>query len=821
MERITLDVLAPLPCWVAWQTQARKVGIKPTKVPFNPRANTAAKADDPATWGTRPEAEARAARLAKPFGAGGVGIEFAPLADGRNTGGIDLDTCRDPETGEIEAWAQSVIDRFRSYTEVSPSGTGVKLFFTYRTADATQLRAAMGTDSKGQPLFSTTWKRGGGSHPPAIELHLGHRYFCVTDAILPGCTDELVEVPTAEIMRLITVEGPAFVPKATLLSGEKGLPAKRWTAVQDANLHLESGPAPAGSGGTDNSRSAIAFRIGAHHHRRGLRFEAFAEALRTHPDTAEWFTESGGAGGRQVARIWEKTSLCEGDLILQPSAPVVSARTYIVRNHTAGDLPTLHHQNATFYTWEGPLYLERTTEEMRARLYRFLDGAKRYDEDMRLVPFDPNKNKVANVLEALAAEAQLGKEVRAPTWISKVGEVPPPAGELIACTNGLLHLPTMRLYPVTPAFFNLNALEFAYQAAAGDPGEWLKFLSTLWPDDQESIDTLQELFGLLLTGETKFQKIFLIVGPKRSGKGTIARVLTKLIGAANVCSPTLSSLQGTFGMETLIGKRLALISDARLSGKADQAIITERLLSISGEDSASVDRKNRTAWFGKLDARFVILSNELPKLTDHSGALAGRFITLQMVNSFFGMEDLALGTKLEAELPQILLWAADGWKRVNERGYFMTPASAMQAQQNLEDLSSPTSVFIREYLEVGAGFEIPAKRVYALWGEWCSGQGRDHIGTSQSLGRDMGTVIAGLETKQKSVQGERAYYYLGVREKPRRRLIGTQTKGHLLAITRVQHHCSRTIPTTLDGHLLLTNDAPPSPAYDYNGNARK
>ncbi|MCZ6737546.1 MAG: hypothetical protein O7B77_06175, partial [Actinobacteria bacterium] len=49
-------------------------------------------------------------------------------------------------------------------------------------------------------------------------------------------------------------------------------------------------------------------------------------------------------------------------------------------------------------------------------------------------------------------------------------------------------------------------------------------------------------FGYALTQDTRQQKLFLIVGPKRSGKGTIARVLTAMVGADNVCNPTLASL---------------------------------------------------------------------------------------------------------------------------------------------------------------------------------------------------------------------------------------------------------------------------------------
>src|SRR5262249_24216161 len=42
--------------------------------------------------------------------------------------GIDLDCCRDPKTGTVDSWAQAIIDEVRSYTEVSPSGTGIRIF---------------------------------------------------------------------------------------------------------------------------------------------------------------------------------------------------------------------------------------------------------------------------------------------------------------------------------------------------------------------------------------------------------------------------------------------------------------------------------------------------------------------------------------------------------------------------------------------------------------------------------------------------------------------------------------------------------------------
>jgi hypothetical protein len=68
----------------------------------------------------------------------GVGLMFAPV-DAHHLGGIDLDSCRNPQTEKIEGWAEDVIARFSSYTEVSPSGTGAKVFFSFPLDDAPEI----------------------------------------------------------------------------------------------------------------------------------------------------------------------------------------------------------------------------------------------------------------------------------------------------------------------------------------------------------------------------------------------------------------------------------------------------------------------------------------------------------------------------------------------------------------------------------------------------------------------------------------------------------------------------------------------------------
>ncbi|HEY1430414.1 MAG TPA: phage/plasmid primase, P4 family [Stellaceae bacterium] len=443
-------------------------------------------------------------------------------------------------------------------------------------------------------------------------------------------------------------------------------------------------------------------------------------------------------------------------------APYDVARLLLDRDFTIDGRRTLHRHRGGFYHWSGTAYPEIDEAYLRSRLYSFLAQCETTGTGRAgAQPVKPNAAMIGNVLDALRAASHLDEKIAAPAWLDQVTDLP--AEEIIACNNGLLHLPTLTLLRHSPAFFSHNALDFAVDPDSPEPRQWLAFLDQLWPDDSEAIETLQQIFGYYLTADIRQQKLFLIVGPKRSGKGTIARVLTRLVGIDNAVAPTLAGLGTNFGLAPLIGKRVAIISDARLAGRADQHAIAERLLSISGEDAITIDRKFREAWTGRLQTRFLILSNELPRLADASGALAARFIVLVLTNSFYGREDLGLIDRLLTELPGILNWSIAGWRRLTERGHFVQPRSARDAVQQLEDLASPIGAFIREECEAGSAFSVETTRIFEAWTRWCTRHGRDHPGTAQSFGRDLRAVLPGLKVIQPREGEGRLRYYQGLR----------------------------------------------------------
>jgi putative DNA primase/helicase len=438
-----------------------------------------------------------------------------------------------------------------------------------------------------------------------------------------------------------------------------------------------------------------------------------------------------------------------GALVLPAGAPVVAAEAFLKHRCSDGEIPLIWSYRGAFYEWTGTHYSEYADEELERDLYEFLNGALAIDKGNRPVPFNPSKNKVSNIVHALRRCCLISRDWDTPCWLGK--DKYRPASNLVACRNGILNLETRKLQPHDPLFFTTNCLPLDYNPAAPKPKRWLRFLAEIWPEDksghydQEAEDTLQEIFGYLLTSDTRQQKIFLIIGPPRSGKGTIVHVLEQLLGEDNCVFPTLSSLGGEFGRWPLIDKKLAAITDARISSKADTHKIAELLLSISGGDRQTINRKNQAFWTGRLNVRFLITTNVLPAIRDASGTIATRYVLLKLTETFLGREDLNLKATLAQEMSGILNWALDGLDGLRKRGFFRTPASSQDSIQELEDAAEPVRAFLREWCEQGPTQRVNVKTIYHVYRRWAEENGHGVL-AKNSFGRALREQMPKLKT---------------------------------------------------------------------------
>ena len=229
------------------------------------------------------------------------------------------------------------------------------------------------------------------------------------------------------------------------------------------------------------------------------------------------------------------------------------------------------------------------------------------------------------------------------------------------------------------------------------------------------IHALQEIFGCTISGDTSFEKCFLLLGPRRSGKGTIINMIKALLSSAAVAGPTLSAFGTQFGLESLVGKTLAIIDDMRI-GLKDQSGMVENILKITGRGLFSFDRKHRSYWHGALPVLLFLISNQMPRLGDDSSALSGRFVILNTLTSFYGREDRNLfKNKLRPELSDVFHWALDGLRRLRANGHFTEPATSVEARGRMGELGSLVRAFVADWCVLGVTLSETKAKVYEAY----------------------------------------------------------------------------------------------------------
>lgn len=431
-----------------------------------------------------------------------------------------------------------------------------------------------------------------------------------------------------------------------------------------------------------------------------------------------------------------------------------------------------------FWQWEAGRYEPIPGEEIDAQLSVWLDAEyARYAKELYFKIDDPAERKkikvkpvkpadVEAVKKAIASltTQQIGQIQSMPAWLDGVGNGWD-VRDVICFRNAIVNPRIGAIDNLTSNLFSRYRTDYDWIDNAQKPRRFLKFLDEIWPKEKDCIEALQMFFGYCLTQDTRQQKIALLVGPPRSGKGTISRTLAAIVGHANVASPSLGDLAQPFGLAKCIGRPLAIIPDARIGNRADQALIVERLLSISGEDRVAIDRKYKEAWEGRLPTRLMICSNELPRLNDTTGALTNRYLVMPMTKSFLGSEDKNLESQIIEELPGIVTWAIKGFQKLAKKGKFTQPESGKNRIEVLQELCSPVVAFINEKYKITGNEEdkIEADDMHAKWRVWCEKTGH-HASSVHKFYKDLIDVYPSITKKKARINRDPVWAYIGVKE---------------------------------------------------------
>lgn len=610
--------------WTAWREEPVKGRI--TKVPYRAPGDKSA-SDDPSTWINRAEARSVSARLTTD-GRKGVGVFLGGDAT-LCMGGVDLDSCYDPVKQMLEPWAQEVIDRFASYAEISPSGKGVKVFFHYAAADLEPLRAVMETK------WSKSWSRG--THVE-IALHLGGRYFAVTDLHFAGSPRELRPIDRDALLWLIQEAGPAF-------KGGKG----------------EAGNSD--GKGRDESRSGRAFKLAGECRRAGEDLAGFRAALGKDPDLAHWARDD-----RQVKRAWDRTRGTDTTEIDFEDQGVDLMGFAMTEDGVARAFTEVHadrlrfcHSSGRWHVWTGTHWRKEETRlafnwaRETARQRASSDPLSRDAKNLAKAAFASAVERFAQADRAFAATAD--------AWDSDHWLLGTPGGTVDLRTGELRESRQEEMITKITAAAPVPLDSFD---PARDCPRWVAFLDFATGGDADAIRFLRQWFGYSLTGDTREEALLFVHGIGGSGKSTAINTIAALLGDYSVAVDTETitaqkHARHSTEIARLHGARMAYASET----EAGRAWAENRIKQLTGGDIMTARFMRQDDFEFKPQLKLVVVGNNKPAFANVDGAIKRRFNVMPFdqkpADADHGLKDV-----LRAEFPGILSWTILGcldWQR--------------------------------------------------------------------------------------------------------------------------------------------------------------
>lgn len=330
-----------------------------------------------------------------------------------------------------------------------------------------------------------------------------------------------------------------------------------------------------------------------------------------------------------------------------------------------------------------------------------------------------------------------------------------PQPDVINVRNGMLDWRTGRLRDHDPDDHSTVQLGAAWVPGATCPvvDAWLR--EVLPPDllepSGDSPGFMWEVLGYLCYSGNPLHKALLLLGAGRNGKGTFLRLVTSLLGTANVSAVPLHSLvDNRFRVAELEGRL------ANIAGDIDATWLDSTALfkAITGGDSVTAERKYGAPFDFSPFAVPVYSANAVWGTPDTSMGYMSRWVVLPFPNSFQGVEDRGLDAKLssQSELEGVLVKAVEGLRVVLSAGNFSEPESVAEAFGRFRDESDPVSAFMRETTEISGGWFIPRTRIWDIYLTWVIDSGaRSKLSRSKLYARLVGA--GWVATAQDGVRG--------------------------------------------------------------------
>lgn len=277
------------------------------------------------------------------------------------------------------------------------------------------------------------------------------------------------------------------------------------------------------------------------------------------------------------------------------------------------------------------------------------------------------------------------------------------------------------LFPVTPKVGEMPLFDrFLNETFAGNAGTGQR-------------DLMQEIVGSTLLGFFfKYEKVVLMYGPGRAGKGTLMKIIEALVPQNVRASVPPTKWTQEYYLATLSGKRLNVVGEIDEEGSIDGAV----LKTVSGRDSLTGRVPAGMPFEFTNIATHIFNSNYFPPTRDQSDAFFSRWVLINFKNSLLTHEediDMDLAEKIIAdELPAVAAWAIKGAQRLIGRKKLALPPEHFELMNKWRKRSNSVIEFIHDRDECRLGtsdnHRVRRSEFYPAYAQWCRESGRKALG---------------------------------------------------------------------------------------------
>jgi putative DNA primase/helicase len=716
--------------WICWRFVERDG--KMTKVPTSPFTGKDINAQNPQNW----QSFERAISLSHRPGIDGIGFVFSEEND---FVGVDIDHCVD-DRGNLSQFAEEMVQALDSYTEISPSGTGIHIICRGELPEGKRKNSELG-----------------------LEMYDADRYFTVTgDKIgiqsVAERTEELAEIYDRLIGRTIAGEvrkgrGERKLQRELEGDLDKDQILERMVRGKDGNKLRDLFEGDWGFYYESQSEAdlrlvnALAFYTNGD---QELMDELFRESALYRK---KWDTVHYGSGMTYGDELIEKaiestewkptrrtqipTSLKPLDLpswytLNERGKPVLQAGT--LADYLKEHIPALVNESGN-YLYKNGVYVSIFKDFE----YRKLIQNELLQDSMSL-------QQVNNVLGLWTPQ------IFRPIATMNGDDI----AHLINFKNGIFDVERKAFMPHSPTVLTTIQLDAEYQPEATCP-QFLAFIDEVLTP--ENIKVIQEILGYLLIPITKAQQSFVLWGPPRTGKSTFLNIVESIIGKQNVSNVPWQELGDRFKTALLYGKLVNVFADLPNKPIEDAGIFK----ALVGEDRLTGEVKYGHPFSFVNKARLLFSANELPKnLADRTDAFYRRLLIIPFVHQVAENQiDSKLTQKLLEEKSGIINWALEGLYRLMANGYrFSKSASSEQLKAQYKLESDSVLWFVNNYCEFVPSSRVQAGVLYETYKRKCEENGLspfNHIRFARAVEQHFSSQVS-----KKMESGTKRTYYLGI-----------------------------------------------------------